>query len=151
MPPRYYFAYGSNMNAERVDERGIGFDEVLGGRLSGFGLRFQKISRDHQGAGHANIVYSRTEVVEGVMFRLVDEAQIVKMDPFERAPVNYSREVVTIATHRGDVTAWTYFANSAVIAPDLKPPRWYLDHLLAGGEHLSAEYLARLEAIQCAP
>ena len=148
--PGHYFAYGSNMNPARVAERGIDYGEVRAAVLHGYGLRFEKRSRDRDGAGHANVVWAPSERVEGVLFTLSRPGEVGKMDRFELAPVNYSREVVVVATGDGPMAAWTYFANAAVLAPGLSPPRWYLDHLLAGREFLSSEYFERLESIECA-
>jgi gamma-glutamylcyclotransferase (GGCT)/AIG2-like uncharacterized protein YtfP len=81
-----------------------------------------------------------------VLYRLVDADQILRMDPFERAPINYSRDVVTVTTDAGPVHAWTYFANAAVRVPDARPEAAYMAHLLAGRPWLSPEWIARLEA-----
>lgn len=144
-----YFAYGSNMNPERVAERGLRVVRAEGAVLSGFRLLFDKHAAAHAGCGHANIVYQPGERVEGVLYWLVDAGEIVKMDPFERAPINYSRDVVHVHTSSGLVTTWTYFANSAVRRAGLKPPRSYLNHLLAGAPHLSAGYLEMLRRWDC--
>ncbi|MEM9621132.1 MAG: gamma-glutamylcyclotransferase family protein [Pseudomonadota bacterium] len=140
----YYFAYGSNMNTERVAERGLHTGTVQGGVLPDYRLTFNKSSRDHPGYGHADIEYAPTERVEGVLYELVDEQQILKMDPFERAPWNYGRDVVRVHTSSGPIWAWTYFANSAVKRPGLTPPEAYLKHLLAGREWLSEAYFQHL-------
>ena len=137
------------MDPRRVTERGIGYDQVVGGRVSGYELRFEKQSRDYAGGGHANLAYALGGAVEGVVYRLSDADEISKMDPFERAPINYSREAVRVATQMGDVWAWTYFANPAVIRPHLKPPGWYMDHLLAGETFLSDAYVAWLRSLEC--
>jgi hypothetical protein len=39
-----------------------------------------------------------------------------------------------------------YVALPAVVAGGLRPPRWYLDHLLAGRDLLTPTYHARLAA-----
>lgn len=158
-----YFAYGSNMNPERVRERGIEFEHAAGARLEGFALAFDKTSRQHAGAGHANVVVAPGRVVEGVLYWLRSNEEISKMDRYESAPVNYSREVIHVSVSRQDlplrspepdgdhalVTTWTYFANPAVRSPDLLPPRSYLNHLLAGRPFLSADYYAMLERWPC--
>ncbi len=144
-----YFAYGSNMNPERVRERGLQVLRAEPARLHGFRLLFDKHAREHEGTGHANVVYAPSEVVEGVLYWLAGAAEIVKMDPFERAPVSYSREVVEVATAAGRIATWTYFANPAVRRAGLKPQRSYMNHLLAGAPYLSAEYLGRLRAWEC--
>lgn len=145
----FYFAYGSNMNPRRVAERGIGYDRVTAARAAGFAVRFEKRSRLQAGAGHANLAYSHGGVAEGVLYRLTDDAQIVKMDPYEGVPVHYSRDSILVETECGGAWAWTYFANRAVIALDLKPPQWYVAHMTAGERFLSAEYTAWLRSVEC--
>lgn len=149
LAPLFYFAYGSNMDPDRVRKRGIVFDQILGGTLRGYGLRFQKKSTVQTGAGHANIVVSNDEFVEGLLFKLSGEDQIEKMDPFERVPTNYSRDTIHVDSKAGRVAAWTYFANPDVMDLNLKPPRWYLDHLLEGRPYLSSSYVRQLEQIDC--
>ena len=143
---RYYFAYGSNMNTERVAERGLEVVDAVSGQLDDYHLVFNKMSRDHVGVGHANIQFRRGAVTEGVLYELASVEEIYKMDPFERAPWNYGREVVQIDHDEGSTWAWTYFANPAVIRTDLSPPLEYLDHLLAGREFLSGGYVEMLLA-----
>ena len=145
----FYFAYGSNMNPRRVAERGICFDRVIAARAAGFTVRFEKRSRLQAGAGHANLAYRNGGVAQGVLYRLIDDDEIVKMDPFEGVPVHYSRERIRVETEDGATWAWTYFANRAVIAPNLKPPNWYVAHMAAGERYLSAEYVARLRSVAC--
>ncbi len=141
----FYFAYGSNMNPVRVSERGMQFDAVQGGRLEGFRLVFDKASKAHPDIGHANLTYDPAAAAEGVVYRLTSASEITRMDPYENAPVNYSREVVTVA----GVHCWTYFANPAVRFAGLKPSRSYLNHLLAGREYLTPEYYRMLCAVEC--
>lgn len=161
-----YFAYGSNMNPTRVADRGIDFEHACAARLEGFVLAFDKSARDHAGTGHANLRTARSGVVEGVLYWLGSASEIEKMDRFERTPINYSRDIVqvrvrqaelpgwmedrrTAAVEQVSVSGWTYFANPAVRRPDLVPPRSYLNHLLAGRDFLTPEYLRMLEAWPC--
>ncbi len=144
-----YFAYGSNMNPARVASRGLEVVSAVGAVLDGVTLRFNKQSRVHAGNGHANIVYAPGEVVEGVLYQLRDTDQIARMDRFESAPVNYSRERIAVRTATGSEVAWTYFANAAVIVHGLRPARAYLEHLLAGSAYLSDAYVAWLSTIEC--
>ncbi len=144
----YYFAYGSNMNPQRVARRGLRTAGAALGELADFRLEFNKASRDHPGFGHANIEYERGRVVEGVLYELAAPGEILKMDPFERAPWNYGREVVQVASGQQTVWAWTYFANPAVKRPGLTPPAEYLQHLLAGEPWLSEAYFRHLLSFQ---
>lgn len=139
------------MNPARVRERGIRFTHAEGGILTGYRLLFDKTSTAHPGAGHANVELARDSHVEGVLYWLEAPEEIIKMDRFENTPVNYSREMVAItARNSGQVIwSWTYFANPAVRVAGLKPPRTYLEHLLAGRSYLSAAYVALLAGTSC--
>lgn len=145
----HYFAYGSNMNPARVEARGLRVTTVRSAWLDGVALSFDKQSAEHPHSGHANIGWSRDDRVEGVLYGLPDADEIRRMDPFERAPINYSREVVMVATEAGPVAAWTYFANAAVRVAGLQPEAAYLAHLLLGRPWLSAAYGERLACWPC--
>jgi len=145
---RHYFAYGSNMNVERVRARRMPFVSVTSGRIGDYELLFDKVGRDHQTQAHANIAPRAGSVVEGVVYELSDPNDIQVMDQFEYTPVNYSRDVIRVETRAGMIQAWTYFANPAVRRAGLRPERSYLEHLLLGARYLSADYLAGLRAVQ---
>ena len=133
------------MNPNRVATRGLATRGHERGLLTDFELCFDKVSGRNQRFGHAHIRYARGGIVEGVLYRLAEPNEILKMDPFEKAPWNYGRDVVPIATDQGIEWAWTYFANPAVLIAGLKPEQSYLDHLLAGRDLLSPAYLRSLE------
>lgn len=136
----WYFAYGSNMNPQRMRARGLQFSEALGGRLAGYELCFNKRAHDRPGTAYANIRHCRASVVEGVLYRLQAADEIFKMDPFEGTPVLYSRERMPVLTARGVLPGWVYVANPAWRSEGLRPTRAYLEHLLAGREFLSDSY-----------
>jgi len=148
-PSARYFAYGSNMNPDRVRERGLEVISAEGAILRGYRLNFDKHAAAHEGCGHASVARSADDLVEGVLYLLRAPDEIAKMDRFERAPVNYSREVAWVETASGVLATWIYFANPAVLRPGLRPPRDYLAHLLAGRPYLSPGYHARLAAWPC--
>jgi gamma-glutamylcyclotransferase (GGCT)/AIG2-like uncharacterized protein YtfP len=144
VPITSYFAYGSNMNPERVAERGLRTVHAVGATLEGYELRFNKVGRHHEGVGHANIEKVVGSSVEGVLYRFDHHDEILKMDPFERAPWNYGRDVVLVETGDEALWTWTYFANAAVKRDGLYPSQEYLDHLLAGEPFLTEPYFERL-------
>ncbi len=144
----HYFAYGSNMNPERVRERGLRVSGEEPGIVEGLCLQFDKRAAD--GVGHANLRVAKGRRVEGVLYRLDGTEEIAKMDPFERAPWNYGREAIRVQASTGMVAAWTYFANPAVIQRGLRPSRAYLAHLLAGEPFLSDSYFRMLADWPCA-
>ena len=139
------------MDPARVVDRGIRFTEISSATLGDHVLRFNKRSREQKGAGHANVVAEVGGLVEGVLYQLETPSEIDKMDVFEHVPTNYSREVVTGDSQGEERAAWTYLANPEVVSSSLKPPCWYLDHLLRGRAYLSDRYIEMLESIECAP
>jgi len=145
----YYFAYGSNMNPQRMAERALKVIDLCPGWLDGFGLRFNKRSRRDAELACANIVFSRGERVEGVLYRLANPGEIAKLDPHEGTPFMYSRELFRVQTAVGEIPAWIYIANPAVIDNNIRPARWYVEHLLAGREFLSLDYLQRIDSTRC--
>ena len=150
----YYFAYGSNMNAARMAQRGLNVERALSGRLQSMQLRFNKRAYDGQqrsqvAVAYANVGYAPGWQVEGVLYQLAGAEEISKMDPFEGTPRFYSRELFAVQTAEGPIQAWVYVANRALLEEGLKPERWYLEHLLAGEPWLSAEYMQRLAQVEC--
>ena len=134
------------MNSERVAERGLQASNARGARLKGYRLAFNKVSNTHPELAHANIMFAPSGEVEGVLYDLDSVDEILKMDPFERAPWNYGRDVVALETDQGEEWAWTYFANVAVLREGRLPPKDYVAHLLAGAEFLSDTYVEQLRA-----
>jgi cation transport regulator ChaC len=147
----YYFAYGSNMNPERVKKRQMDFHSARGGRLRHYQLAFNKRSVKYPGAASANVVPIPGAITEGVAYRLAAPEQIEMMDPFEGYPHRYNRLPLRIHLEGGDVDAWVYVANHEYVTEGLNPARWYLEHLLAGREFLSRNYYEALSGTPCLP
>lgn len=145
----YYFAYGSNMNSERMSARDLQVLSACSGWLEGFGLRFNKRSRRDATLACANVVYAPGERVEGVLYHLAIPTEIIKLDPHEGTPFMYSRELFQVQTISSLLPAWTYIANPAVIDNTIRPARWYVEHLLAGKAFLTPEYWDRIDQTPC--
>lgn len=145
----YYFAYGSNMDAERMAGRGLQVERALAGQLPKMKLVFNKKAYDAPYRSYANVAYWPASTVEGVLYQLSQTDEIVKMDPFEGTPRLYSREIFAVDTLEGPIHAWVYIANRALLDNSLKPERWYLNHLLAGEGYLSPEYVQMLQKVEC--
>jgi gamma-glutamylcyclotransferase len=145
----WYFAYGSNMSAERLFEErlkpeGVAMGERVAGRLDGWRLAFNKKARTPPGAGAGNIVMAPGAIVHGTL-NLLPPKGFEILDKYEGvAGGHYGRQLVRIV--RGDdgatVEAITYVA--LLVAEDLRPTRTYLGHLLAGRDLLPADYFQRL-------
>lgn len=146
-----YFAFGSNMNPRRVQARGLRWTRIEAAALTGVELVFDKRAGEAGGAGHANLRFARGGCVHGLCYELEDATQIARMDRFENAPINYSREVFWVRTVAGDLPAWTYIGNEALLCDGLSPARDYMAHLLEGRPWLPPDYYELLRRWPCLP
>jgi gamma-glutamylcyclotransferase len=143
-----YFAYGSNMDAERMRERDIRFSQRTHGILKGYRLEFNKIASRNPQEGYANVVKFENGIVEGVIYEIPD-SDLSKLDRFEGYPDHYDRLMIKVQLDDGQkLEAIIYIAQPDKIAEGLKPSRDYLDHLLAAKDILSESYRRKLEAWQ---
>lgn len=134
----YYFAYGSNMDPNRLKERGVEFHYPEAANLYDYELKFNKWSKT-QGPV-ANIVPSPGSVVEGVLYQI---ESIEVLDHYEAYPNHYDRILLTI----NEKEAWVYVAQPKFIVEGMKPRKEYLNRLLAGKDYLSDEYYKKLERL----
>lgn len=142
-----YFAYGSNMNARRMGSRGVGVYSMKSAELKGFELVFNKLSSSYQGEGFANIQRNQGSNVEGILYEINPEG-ITSLDYYENYPVGYDRTLIKVSNAVQDgVLAYAYIAQPGRVAPNLKPRRNYINHLLCAEGYLSAEYIARLNNV----
>lgn len=147
----YYFAYGSNMNSARMAARGLVFSAGQAASLPGYRLAFNKQSHNRPTVAYANIVPALQARVEGVLYQLDSEKELLKMDVFEGTPVRYSRECMLLHVEETVFTAWVYTANPAFINNALLPESNYLAHLLAAESYLSTDYFHWLQTHPCTP
>jgi len=135
-----YFAYGSNMNPERMRKRDVDFLKREHAILEGWRLAFNKIASKNPKEGFANIVKDERCVVEGILYT-IQESDIEKIDIYEGYPIHYERIKVTVKLNKGEeVESITYVAKSDKVKEGLKPSKEYLEHLLKGYNLLSNEY-----------
>lgn len=151
---RWYFAYGSNMDADRLFEKrlkpeGVSRGQRVGGRLDGWRLTFdKKVTRSGAptGAGAGTIVVAPGKAVYGTLnalppkgFEVLDVHEGVAGGHYERRTVPVTRN------DTGEtVEAITYVALK--VDTGLRPTRAYLAHLLAGHDLLPVDYWERLRA-----
>ena len=145
----WHFAYGSNMNLDRMRDRigegGAAYATRQLGIVWDHALCFDKPAQNKKGVGYATIHPDPGSRVEGVLIALRPEA-FDDLDRHEGYPRHYRRKKVQVHPSGGEaVTAVAYVATRPVKTGGLKPTREYLTHLLAGRDVLSAEYLRRLE------
>jgi SAM-dependent methyltransferase len=125
------FAYGSNLDAERMTARVPSARLVGRSRLEHHELRFHKRgSKD--GTGKANAFRSDADdaAVHGVVYE-IDERGLASLDAHEGG---YERRLLSLAVEeRGErVDAWVYLARPETIDDALAPEAWYVAHVLAG-------------------
>jgi gamma-glutamylcyclotransferase (GGCT)/AIG2-like uncharacterized protein YtfP len=144
----FVFAYGSNLDSERMKDRVPSASFVGVSDLPGHSLRFNKRGSD-DGTGKANAYPTALESdrVEGVIYQ-IDETHLTVLDRFEGG---YHRRSMPFSILKGvtcrTYQAWVYIAQDNDIDPELLPTRWYVGHVLRGAvEHgLSAGLVAELE------
>ena len=142
-----YFAYGSNMNPERMRERGALFYSRQRLILPGYGLTFNKIVSTPN-AGVANIVPDENGVVEGVLYQVTLKG-ILNLDRYEHYPNEYDRVILRVPYKINQhLEIKTYIAQQHKTRDQLKPTRLYLDHLLAADDLLSENYYNQLKMLE---
>ena len=138
-----YFAYGSNMNEERMKERDINFTSRQFAKLTGYVLAFNKKAK----AGNytfANIKKSEIDCVEGILYEFPDN-DILKLDKAEGYPYHYNKiEIIVFDKDENPIKAITYIAQKDKVVEGLFPTTNYINHLLAGKDILSNSYIEKL-------
>jgi gamma-glutamylcyclotransferase len=143
-----YFAYGSNMDSERMSERTIRFSQRTHAILKGYRLDFNKVASRNPQEGYANVVKFENGIVEGVLYEIPD-SDLSKLDTHEGYPDHYDRIKVNVTLDDWqDVEAVAYIAQPNKVRDGLKPSRDYLNHLFAAKDLLSESYRRKLEAWQ---
>ena len=141
-----YFSYGSNMDVQRMEKRGITFSKRRAARLSGYRLEFNKVSKDNALKGFANIIADDNGLVEGALYD-IDEASLPTLEKYEGHPEHYLKIPVKVQlpSEGQEVCAIAFTASPDKIRSGLKPSKKYLTHLLAGKDVLSKGYFEWLE------
>ncbi len=144
----FYFAYGSNMNLDQMRERRVSYENSRRALLRDYKLGFTKTSKRYN-AGVADIVESRDDVVEGVLYEVTEEG-MATLDKFEGVNQNtYKRMKVMVQLEDGEkLEAITYKVVSAE-EPFIPPSKEYMNKIIKGAEihKLSSNYIQRLKAI----
>jgi gamma-glutamylcyclotransferase len=140
-----YFAYGSNMDPERLRQRGVTPQSRRHALLDGFALQFNKSTSKNAGEGKANIAPEAGGRVEGIVYGVI-EKEMKRIDDKEGVRSgDYLRAAVSVGLDDGSrVDALAYVAQPSRVRAGLKPTKDYLSHLLAGADLLSREYVERL-------
>jgi len=142
-----YFAYGSNMNPERMKDRGVIFYSRQRLVLPGYTLKFNKIV-SIPNAGAANIIPDEKGLVEGILYKVTVRG-ILNLDKYEHYPHEYDRVTLSVPSEGKEyLEIKTYIAHPHKTREDLKPRQLYLDHLLAAEDLLSENYYNQLKIVE---
>jgi len=137
-----YFAFGSNMSAQRMHER-IGWSPSRSGAiLTDYEMVFNKHSND---GGKANIMYSPGDLVEGILYS-VNEEDLLILDKYEGvAAQQYKRyDIEVLNNNKQPIAAVAYKAlNTGKV---FAPTEEYLNYILEGKEFLSPGYYEKLKS-----
>jgi gamma-glutamylcyclotransferase (GGCT)/AIG2-like uncharacterized protein YtfP len=151
-----YFAYGSNMDWDRITsrDRAPSAQFLFRATLPEFVLRFTRRS-DKQKTGTADVVAESGALVWGAVFHIEDQDSD-KLDSAEGVNSDaYRREQLTVFVEN-DSSRLLVRVRTYVVCRKKEehqsPAQWYLDHILKGARRwgLPADYVARLEAIEVA-
>lgn len=147
-----YFAYGSNMLTERLQDRVPSAEPVATAILPDRTLRFHKRSKD--GSGKCNLAPAPEDsaAVHGVLFDF-SSSDLPALDDAEHRGHGYERRRVHLQTPNGSADAFAYVAQPAYIDDALRPYAWYQAVVIAGAHqhNLPSAYRTRLETIRTYP
>lgn len=154
--PKYYFAYGSNLDAARLGGRigrTIQAHEMQHGVLAGYEFALSKRGKcercKHNGVAKANVVAKRDSAVEGVIYQIknADEHEkLRKCEGHHLTPKEYEECDRMINTARGAVLCFFYIADAYVMAVEnMSAEKHYLNYIRHGKEFFSERYSKQLE------
>ena len=142
-----YFAYGSNMDVQQMEEREVCFTGRKKAVLEGYALKFNKIASGKEakeGEGKGNVVTDPQGITEGALYEMT-EAGLRKLDGNEKG---YDRVKLGVRLDGSKVKAWVYVAQPDKVREGLRPRGKYLKHYLKGKDLLSSEYYQMLEKVE---
>jgi len=148
-----YFAYGSNMLAERLQERCPSATAISVAIATGWSLDFSKKSKDD--SGKATIFSTKSGRVYGVVFEIA-KSEMGALDKAEGCGFGYERNdafTVSIIDSTDTIDAVTYIASSGHRDDKLVPYDWYKGLVIAGANEnrLPAEYISCLNNFPANP
>jgi gamma-glutamylcyclotransferase (GGCT)/AIG2-like uncharacterized protein YtfP len=142
-----YFAYGSNMDLQRIKSRGVNVYNIEKGVLNNWRLVFNVIDEDVAGSGFANIQPYEKSQVEGIIYS-IDELSVINLDKFEDYPIDYSKEILKVKDESNQyIECLVYVGQLDRLKPNLKPTSSYLQFILNGRSFLSERYYEKLANI----
>lgn len=144
------FAYGSNMLAARLQERVPSARAVGPACLTGYSLRWHKISLDGSGKCDVQADDAPGACVWGVIFEIA-LGEKIKLDRAEGLGNGYDERTVQVERSSGGVKVQLYYATA--IDRAYVPYDWYKALVMAGAREneLPAGYVAALDSVPSKP
>ncbi|QDU71966.1 gamma-glutamylcyclotransferase family protein [Mucisphaera calidilacus] len=147
-----YFAYGSNLDPQQMDDRCPGFHVHARGCVRDYELTFPRFCEGWAG-GVASIAPAEGRDVWGVLYELTQD-HLDALDGYESIDEgHYWRDVIGVELDTEQtLEAITYFAHPEAGGP-MPPSRQYLDAILRGARYhrLPERYVALLERTPIVP
>lgn len=138
-----YFAYGANMDPEKMDERGVeGVNRGLA-CLPHHRICFDKIAQGKK-MGWATLIKDYTTAVWGCVWQIT----ITDLEKIDKYEVGYSRRrEIIIFVDEEEIQAWIYFAKQDETEYPRFPGLKYISRILRMGEayHFPLEYMMTLQ------
>ena len=135
-----YFAYGSNLKKEQMEEREIVIYKSYKGFIKNYKLEFNKKSTD--GSSKANITKATGEIVWGVCFKLDTDG----FENLRNHEKGYDELLVTVYDENCEILfrAKTFISSKIC---DKLPTKEYLDRIIAGAKQhkLPKDYIKKVE------
>ena len=134
----YYYAYGSNMDKERMFNR-VDESSVFNwypATLDGYKMEYNKAAFE-EGEGYANITISPNNKVKGILYA-INENKIKVLDKYEgfrnenSSENHYNRVKVLVNVGGIMVCSFIYIANPARTRLGLAPSKEYKKHITNG-------------------
>lgn len=142
------FAYGSNMNINRLKERVPSATKICNASIEGYKFSFNKRSNvDGSAKGNIQSTNSNDDKVWGVIFE-IDEADKSGLDEVEGLGKGYNEQQIDLLDDNGNpISAQVYVADAGTINNELLPFDWYKAFVITGAEQndLPVEYIQMIK------
>lgn len=151
--PKYYFAYGSNLDSARLGGRigrHIATHEMQHGVLKEYALALNAEGAcekcNTHGVAKANVVACAGKAVEGIVYRIDNSTEHEKLracEGYHRNPRQYDERDITVQIATREISCFVYIACQQ--RANLPAEPHYLNYIRKGKNLFSAQYCAQLE------
>jgi len=141
----YYFAYGSNMNEQRMINRKVYFAERQVAKLTNYRFKINVALENQFGAANIEETSDGNDCVHGVLYTIKVKG-LSTLDIYEDVDNGmYERRLVTLKLSDGKFVEATTYVGLKTDDTIRKVCKGYLEHILRGRDVLPNEYSDWLE------